>query len=65
MDNYVRQEEKELAKTKTRLEQLPKEYKPYKAQEDINLLVSIFLKLSENLQMTQLCRGIELAVDTI
>jgi hypothetical protein len=65
MDNYVRQKEKELAETKARLEQLQKQYKPYKAQDDINLLVNIFPKLSENLQMAQLCRAIGLAVDTI
>lgn len=65
MDNYVRQKEKELAETKVRLEQLQKEYEPYKAQEDINLLVSIFPKLNENLQMAQLCRGIGLAIETI
>lgn len=65
MDNYVRKKEKELAETKARFEQLQKEYEPYKAQEDINLLVSIFPKLSENLHIAQLCRGIGLAVDTI
>lgn len=65
MDNYVRQKEKELAETKVRLEQLQKGYEPYKAQEDINMLVSIFPKLSENLQMAQLCRDIGLAIETI
>jgi hypothetical protein len=65
MDNYVRQKGKEVADMKTRLEQLQKEYEPYKAQEDINMLVSIFPKLGENLQMAHLCRGIGLAVDTI
>lgn len=54
MDNYVRQKEKELAETKARLEQLKQQYEPYKAQEDINLLVAVFPKLSENLRMTQL-----------
>jgi hypothetical protein len=65
MDNYVRQKEKEVANMKIRLAQLQNEYEPYKAQEDINLLVSIFPKLSANLQMAQLCRGIGLAIDTI
>jgi len=65
MDNYVRQKEKELAETETRLQQLKQEYEPYKAQDDINLLVSIFPKLSENLQMAQLCRGIGLTIETI
>lgn len=65
MDNYVREKEKELAETKARIEQLQKEYEPYKAQEDINLLIAVFPKLFENLQMAQLCKGIGLAVDTI
>ncbi len=65
MDNYVRQKEKELAETKVRLEQLQKEYEPYKAQDDINMLVSIFPNLSENLKMAQLCRDIGLAIETI
>lgn len=50
---------------KARLEQLQKECEPYKAQDDINMLVSIFPKLSENLQMVQLCRSIGLAIETI
>lgn len=65
MDKYVRKKEKELAETKARLEQLQKEYEPYKEQEDINLMVAVSPKLSENLRIAQLCKGIELAVDTI
>jgi len=65
MDNYVRQKEKELAEMKIQIEQLKQNYEPYKAQDDINLLVSIFPKLSENLQLAQFCRGIGLAIDTI
>lgn len=33
------------------IEQLKQEYEPYKAQDDINLLFSVFLQLSERLQM--------------
>jgi len=65
MDNYVQQKEKEQADMEIRLLQLKQEYEPYKAQDDINLLVSIFPKLSENLQMAQLCRGVGLAIETI
>lgn len=65
MDNYVRQKEKERADMEIRLQQLKQDYEPYKAQEDINLLDSIFPKLSENLQMAQLCKGIGLAIETI
>ena len=65
LDDYVRRKEKELAEMKARLEQLKQDYEPYKAQDDINMLISIFPKLSENLQMAQLCRSIGLPVDMI
>lgn len=53
MDEYARQKEKEIAEMKIRLKQLQKDYEPYKAQDDIAMLVNIFPKLSENLQMAQ------------
>ena len=65
MDNYVREKKKELAETKARLEQLKQQYELYKAQEDINLLVVVFPKLSENMRMVRFCRGIGLAIETI
>lgn len=65
MDNYVREKEEELAETKARLEQLQKEYEPYKAQDDLNTLLEVFPQVVESLRMTQLCRNIDLAVDTI
>jgi hypothetical protein len=36
-----------------------------KKQEDLNTLVEVFPQIGESLRMTQLCRGIGLAVDTI
>ena len=65
MNEYAQRKGKELADMENRLQQLKQDYEPYKAQEDINMLVSIFPKLRENLQMAQLCRGIGLAIDTI
>jgi len=65
MDNYVRQKEREVAEMKVRLEQFQKEYEPYKAQDDLNTLVEVFPHVAESLRMTQLCRSIGLAVDTI
>lgn len=65
MDNYVQQKEKEIADMQTRLEQLKQEHEPYKAQEDLNVLLEVFPQVAESLRMTQLCRGLGLAVDTI
>ena len=65
MDEYVRRKEKEVADMKARLEQLKQDYEPYKAQDDLNVLLEVFPQVADSLRMTQLCRGIGLAVDTI
>ena len=65
MDDYVQRKEKELAKMKARLEQMKQDYEPYKAQEDLNLLLDITPALSERLRMARLCKSIGLAVDAI
>ncbi|MDR3129703.1 MAG: plasmid recombination protein [Tannerellaceae bacterium] len=65
MHDYVRNKEKEISGIESRLQQLKQEYEPYKAQEDINLLFSVFPQLNERLRIAQLCKGIGLAVDTI
>jgi hypothetical protein len=38
---------------------------PYKAQDDLNVLLDVFPQVAESLRMTRLCRSIGLAVDTI
>ena len=48
-----------------RLEQLRKDYEPYKAQEDLNTLLEVFPQVAENLRMVQFCKGIGLAVENI
>lgn len=65
MDEYNKQKENEISETESRLEQLKKDYEPYKAQEDLNLLIGLYPKLSENLRIAQLCKGVGLAIDTI
>ena len=65
MDEYARRREKELADMETRLQQLKQDYEPYKAQEDISLLLSLFPKLSGYLPIAQLCKAIGLTVETI
>jgi hypothetical protein len=65
MDNYVQQKEEELAETKTRLEQLQKEYEPYKAQEELNTINKYFPIMPEHMRIVGLCEQIGLTFDTI
>lgn len=65
MHEFNKQKESEISETESRLEQLKQDYEPYKAQEDLNLLLGLYPKLSENLRIAQLCKGVGLAIDTI
>jgi hypothetical protein len=65
MHEYNKQKEDKISETECRLEQLRQEYEPYKAQEDMNLLLGVFPKLSEHLKIAQLCKGVGLTIDTI
>lgn len=65
LHEYTQQKEAEISEAETRLERLRQEYKPYKAQDDINLLFEVLPTLSERLRIAQLCKDIGLAVDTI
>lgn len=57
MHEYTQQKETEISDLETRIEQLRQDYEPYKAQENINLLLSVFPHLSERLRIAQLCKG--------
>lgn len=65
MHNYTQQKEQEISVLESRLEQLKQDYEPYRAQDDINLLVGIFSQLGKQLRITQLCKGMGLAIDAI
>lgn len=65
MHDYAQNKEKEIADMELRLQQLKQDYEPYKAQEDMNLLLAILPTLGENLRMAQLCRGVGLTVEAI
>ena len=65
LHEHTQQKEQEATAIETRLEELKRDYEPYKAQDDLNLLVEVFPNLKERLRITQLCKGIGLAVDTI
>lgn len=65
MHEYTEQKKKEISEAETRLEQLKQDYEPYKAQDDINLLLEVFPNLSERLRIAQLCKGIGLTINAI
>lgn len=65
MHEYNKQKESEISEAETRLEQLKQDYEPYKAQEDMNLLLELFPTLNERLRIAQLCRGVGLGIETI
>jgi hypothetical protein len=63
MHEFNKQKESEIADKEQRLEQLQRDYEPYKGQEDLNLLLAILPTLGENLRMAQLCNGVGLTVE--
>lgn len=63
MDKFLSQQEKTLTAQEERLQQLQKDYEPYKSQDDMSLLFSVFPKLSEFLRMSKLCKSIGLTID--
>ncbi len=65
LHEYTQQKEMEIANLETRIEQLKQDYEPYKAQDDINLLLNVFLHLSERLRIAQLCKAVGLTIDII
>ncbi|MDL2305087.1 hypothetical protein LJC72_07080 [Bacteroides sp. OttesenSCG-928-D19] len=65
MHEYTQQKETKISNLETRIEQLKQDYEPYKAQDDINLLFSVFPHLNERLRIAQLCKTIGLTMDTI
>lgn len=65
MYEYTKQKETEISNLQTHIEQLKQDYEPYKAQDDINLLLNIFPQLSERLRIAQLSKAIGLTIDAI
>lgn len=65
MHEYTQQKKAEVSELEARIEQLKQDYEPHKAQDDINLLFSVFPHLSERLRIAQLCKSVGLTIDTI
>lgn len=65
LHEHTQHKEQEATAIEARLEELKRDYEPYKAQDDLNLFFEVFPNLKERLRITQLCKGIGLAVDAI
>ena len=65
MHEYIQQKKAEISAMETRIEQLKQSYEPYKAQDDINLLLNVFPHLGERLRIAQLCKAVGLTIDII
>jgi hypothetical protein len=65
MHEYTQQKEQEIAATEARLEQLKQEYEPYKAQDELNQIHSLFPMMKEQLRIAELCKTIGLGIEYI
>ena len=65
MHEYSQQKEQEIAATEARLEQLKQDYEPYKAQEELDEIHSLFPMMKEQLRIADLCKTIGLGIEYI
>ena len=65
MDRHVRDKQEELATVETKLQKAKQEYEPYKAQEELNLIHSLFPMMKEQLRIADFCKQMGLAFNSI
>jgi hypothetical protein len=65
MDRHLHEKEQELNVIGTKLQTAKQQYEPYKAQEELNLIHSIFPMMKENLRIAEFCKKVGLAVESI
>lgn len=65
MDRHVKDKKEELATVEAKLQKAKQAYEPYRAQEELNLIHSLFPMMKEQLRIAGLCRKIGLAVENI
>jgi hypothetical protein len=65
MDRHLHKKEQELNAVETKLQKARQEYKPYKTQEELNLIHSLFPMMKENLRIAELWRKIGIGIDYI
>lgn len=64
MHEYTQQKENEISAMESRLKQLRQDYEPYKAQDDLKLLMGVLPKLGGQLRIARYCTDIGLTTDT-
>ncbi|KAA6318392.1 hypothetical protein EZS27_031588 [termite gut metagenome] len=65
MDEYAKQKNKELATIETKLQKAKQEYKPYKAQEELNQIHELFPMMKEQLRIADLCQKIGFTIEAV
>ena len=65
IDRHVRDKKEELTIVETKLQKAQQDYEPYKAQEELNLMLELFPMMKEQLRVAGLCRKIGLAIESI
>lgn len=65
LHEHTQRKEQEATAIEARLEELKRDYEPYKAQDDLNFIYKLFPALKEQLRIGQLCEKIGIAVKSI
>lgn len=65
MHNYTQNKEKEITEMESRLQQLKRDYEPYKAQEEVNAIHKYFPMMKEQMRVVGLCEQVGLVLDSI
>jgi len=65
IDKHLHQKEQEIATVEAKLQKVNQEYKPYKAQEELNLIHDLFPMMKEQLRIADFCKNIGLAFESI
>jgi Plasmid recombination enzyme. len=65
MHEYAQQKKQEITASEARLEQLKQDYEPYKAQDELNQIHSLFPMMKEQLRIADLCKTIGLGIEYI
>jgi hypothetical protein len=65
MDKCVQDKIGELATVEAKLQKARQEYKPYQAQDELNLIHELFPMMKEQLRIADFCRRIGLAFESI
>jgi hypothetical protein len=65
MDRHVKDKTEELATIEIKLKKAKLDYEPYRAQEELDFIHSLFPMMKEQLRIAELCRKIGLVVENI